>query len=158
MFDVVAFDVLTFDGGYTLPAAPDLREALTRYLRADAALTALVASGQIRCGWRAHRDPLPGLTIAVVSGPRAHDLVEPTGVARSRVQLDVWASTLPQAESIKRRLETLLDGYAGFLGGLRVAECRQIGESDHHVWPGDGNAKPLSRIAVDYLVRHTRGS
>ena len=133
---------------------PELGAALNGYLRADAALAALVGT-RIRPGWRPQGEAVPALTYAVDRLERRSVVAGKAGYNVASVQLVAWALTMAECVAVKDRLEDLLDGYAGAWSGLVITSCLQDDEHDGHIWPDDGMDAPFARVAVTYTVRHT---
>lgn len=60
-----------------------------------------IAGAQVSWRWRAQADPLPGLTLRLISDPRPQTLAGLQGHRQSRVQIDCWADggTLSQPQT-----------------------------------------------------------
>jgi hypothetical protein len=146
----VSWDVRTARPG----GVPGLRSALDGYLRADAALEALVGT-RIRPGWRPQGDAVPALTYVVDRLGRRSVVAGKAGFNVASVELVAWAPTPAECVAVKARVEDLLDGFAGRWSGLVVTSCLQEEEHHGHAWPDDGTDAPCVRLAVRYGVRHT---
>ncbi|MGE6693348.1 tail completion protein gp17 [Sphingobium limneticum] len=127
-----------------------------RLLRSDP-VTA-IAGQRLSWGLRPQGEPLPGLTLQVVSDPRPSHLKGPDGARYTRLQADCWGETAAQALALaKAVIETLqppttIDGKK--FGAGRVDAQRDLGES-----VGSGNASQSSgtyihRQSVDFIIRH----
>lgn len=145
-------------GGRSTPVdpdtIPDLREALNGYLRADATLAALCSS-RIHPGFRPQDEAVPAITYEVASDKWGRSLKARAGYSWARVEIRITAIKVSEAVRIKRRLESLLDGFRGDWGGLKITACYQDDESDRHDWRDDGTASPYARLTVDYRIRHS---
>lgn len=106
------------------------------------------------------QDPtLPALTYQRISGPRIHKLTGTTGRARARLEIDSWAETYTEAQSLAAAVRASLDGFIGTLTdgnspeSTRSATIRLDNERDLHEDLGGGSA--LYRISQDYMINHS---
>ncbi len=129
----------------------NIEQALTAYLKAHAALAALIG-GRVY-PQRLPQDPvLPAVTYTVISDPREHTHAGPAGLAHPRVQLDAWAGTTSQAREVARELRRALDGYRGVMGpapGVRVDKALVVGGLDDYE-----EATGRARRSIDVMLSH----
>jgi hypothetical protein len=110
-------------------------EALTAYLKANAAVSALVGD-RIEPDVLSHGSALPAITYATTASPRptiAHDGAGTVGAqgVRATLSLTAWGLTRASASAVAAALRRALVGYSGLMGdvagvgGLRVSvpEC-----------------------------------
>lgn len=77
-----------------------MREALRERLRADAALTALVNGNRINWTTRRQASGLPAITLSTISDITDSHYEGDISLRKTRVQMDVWASTTDEAVAI----------------------------------------------------------
>jgi len=92
---------------------------------------------------------LPAIVYQRVSAMRLNDLSGPSGFARPRVQLDLWASTYSGVKTLARVVRQALDGYSGVVDGFGVADAIIDSELDLYE-PGVDDY----RVVQDYFVWH----
>lgn len=80
--------------------------------------------GNVHWGARPEGESLPGLVLNVISDQSGHTQEGPDGLSMSRVQVDVYATSFPEAKSAARAIRRALDGYgAGDIQGIfRLSE------------------------------------
>ena len=104
-------------------------KAIFARLGAVSAVTALIAS-------RVYPFPAPAdgarpyVTYQMIGNPRERALDGVTGLARARMQLNCWAVTPVEAESLAEAVRQALEGYAGTAGGVTVKHARSEDEGD----------------------------
>lgn len=97
----------------------DIRPALRAFLLGDTAIAAAVGGAD---GARVYPVKLPQGTKAAsivysrISARPDHTMAGPSGLARPRLQIDVWAPTANAATSLADLVKARLDGFAGLMG------------------------------------------
>jgi hypothetical protein len=91
----------------------DLRPALTSYLLADAAVSALVGGVRVHPGVLPQGERQPTIVYNLVSEVTDHHMLGPSGLVMVRVQIDAWAQTPDAADALARAIKLRIDGAAG---------------------------------------------
>ncbi len=88
-----------------------MKVAFRALLLAAPAVTALVPAARIN--WRRHPQGAawPGIVLRVISDRDAYALATTTNMATARVQVDVWAESVAEAEAVAQAVRTALGGY-----------------------------------------------
>lgn len=103
-------------------------------------------------GTRVYRSKLPqnvvypAVSYWKVSGPRLHDLENPTGEATPRVQVSCWGGTAAVAEDVAEAVRGVLDGWSS----TSVGHCQLVNETDLY----DPDVE-VYHIALDFTLFHT---
>lgn len=132
----------------------DLRPALRAYLLADGQISAVVAS-------RIYPTKLPqGTTLASIvysriSGVGDHHSQGASGLARPRMQIDCWASTVDGADTLGRLVKARIDGFGGAMpygsnspqDEIAVQGVFFQSERDDY-----DDAAKLHRVSQDYVI------
>lgn len=92
---------------------------------------------------------VPFVTYQRISGERTRDTRGPTGRARSRIQVDGYASGYAAAKTLANAVRQALDGYRGKLASIRVWSIAL--ESDVDFFE-DAVDPPLYRVSMDFIV------
>ena len=66
---------------------------------------------------------LPFVTWQVISRVPSHTHDGTSGVSTIRVQVDIWAGSEPQRETLLSELRAGMDGYRGALGSIQCGYC-----------------------------------
>ena len=129
----------------------DLRPALRDFLLADPSINTAVG------GSRIHPVILPQGVVAAsivynrISGLGGHTMAGPMPITRPRYQLDAYASTPGEANTLADMIKQRLDGYSGFMGTgpqtIKVNGVFYDGEHDEY----DPDAK-MHRVRRDYFI------
>lgn len=126
-----------------------MKEALTTYLLGQSALTDLV-------GTRVHWTRLPEgetarpfVLLREVVATEPYHLEGPTGLTRTRLQVDVYADLVLGATEVARIIDGLLGGYVGTVGGVAFDHIMKISMRDGAAEEMDG-AGILSRVIVEF--------
>jgi hypothetical protein len=135
----------------------NFHEGVTRRLLDSAAVTDIVGQ-RLNWGTRVQGEPLPAITLQVVSDPRLSHLKGADGARTTRLQVDCWAKdmlvTLALASAVIATLQPPAIVSGKKFGGARVDGQRDLGET-----VGSGNAAQSSgtyihRQSVDLIIRH----
>ena len=82
-----------------------------------------------------------------ISGVRDHHLQGPSGIVRTRLQVEAWAETYSGAKTLSEAIRGALDGLTGTKSGVVVGSCLLDNERDIYE-PELG----VYRIVHDYLI------
>jgi len=81
-----------------------------------------------------------------------------TGILRTRVQFDIYATTAAKARAIGRAFHLALNGFSGQLGdatgGSSLLDVRHVtldGQGEDKVPPADGSGRMINRYRMDFL-------
>ena len=124
-------------------------EEAVRTILADDASVADLVSARIYPGRLPQGVTLPAIVYQRISAVRLNDLSGPSGFARPRVQLDLWASTYSGVKALARVVRQALDGYSGEVDGFGVADAILDEELDLYE-PGVDDY----RVVQDYFIWH----
>ena len=102
---------------------------LRTFILADATVTGLVVARM--SPMRLPQNPtFPALVYTQISGPRDRNLSGPSGRVVARFQIDCWAKTYLQAQSLADAVRARLDGYQGTMGATVVGSVALENETD----------------------------
>ena len=135
----------------------NFHEGVTARLLDSAPVTAIV-DRRINWGIRPQGEPLPAVTLQVVSDPRPAHLKGYDGARRTRLQTDCWAETLAQALALAAAVistlkEPVTVGDKKF-GNALVDAQRDLGET---VGGGTGSQSSgtfIHRQSVELSIWH----
>lgn len=99
---------------------------------------------------------LPRITLDRIGEDFAHTMAGRDGIARPRIQIDVWATTIDDADDIADRLEAILDGYRGDIGGVTMQGIFQRDRRDGFETRSDATQNVIHRVTMEFEVRATR--
>lgn len=129
-----------------------MEEALRAYLRADAALAALVST---RVEWlkRPQGSALPSVTLQIASAPRSYTMGGRVALVGYLVQMDVWAASYTSMKAVSRALIVALDGLieAPFQAALIENERETTEPQDG---PDATGSTDFYRSSLDVRVWH----
>lgn len=126
-----------------------MEDALTTRLLASPALSALVGN-RITWGERVKKEPLPAITMLVVSPGRnyVHGGADPTG--NPRIQFDCYGSTSAQAKAVADALIATLEARAT-VGGIAFSAALLDAERGPLIEDVGGGLK-VHRFSLDFFV------
>jgi len=129
-----------------------IEQALKTYLEDQAGLTALLGDGKLYYGTAPQKVVAPYLVLTKISSVRLHSHSGNSHLARSRIQLSIFAETYTECKGIAVQLQTALQGKTGTVGdspGVEIGSCLYDDETDGFD-PGTG----FHAVTVDYLIQH----
>lgn len=134
-----------------------LKAALHQYLASKASVIALVPAERIVRGKRPAGTALPCIAYWRVSETDEDYQGGASGLAMTRLQLDVWGTTDPQVEAIRTVLRDVLHGLAHTTmgsGGDQITVESAIVENstDEIEWPEDGADPGRFCCSMDLVV------
>ena len=98
---------------------------------------------------------LPVLLVQRISTTHDRHLSGASGVATSRLQLDVWAATAASARAVAEAVRVAVDGDSSLtMGTTKVAAVLDDGESSTYEPADDGSDTGEFRITQDWIVHH----
>lgn len=98
----------------------DIRTALRSFLLEDSTLTIAVGGERIYPVVLPQGVTAPSIVYNRISGLGDHTIQAPTGLAQVRMQIDAYAQTQNDADTLSRLIKERLDGYAGLMGDVTV--------------------------------------
>ncbi len=123
-------------------------------LLADSSVSALVGT-RIYALVLPQKPTLPAATYQRISGPRLQNLSGDAGRGVARVQIDSWASTYLEAQSLAAAIRLSLNGFIGVLSdGSSPASTRGVVirlDNERDDFEPDSD---LYRVSQDYLINH----
>jgi len=126
-----------------------IAEGLVAELRADSALMAIISSSGIWQEFAPPRERLPYLTYRRVSTGSTLTLDGPETLRRISFQIDCYADTIAEVESMKARVRSVLDGARDTLGTESIQICFMEAEHDLSDIEGD-NA--IRRVSLSFTI------
>lgn len=137
-------------------SAANVRAALRQYLLADAPIAAIV-------GTRVYPSRMPqgevrtSIVYTRVSEVGDHHLSGPSGLTRTRVQIDSWAQTIDAAVALADAVKECLDGFRGSVqwdenspgNAVTVQGVFFDGSRDLY-----DDASKLNRVSQDYIIAY----
>lgn len=92
----------------------------------------------------------PLMLYTKVSGTHDHSLSGPTGLRRTRMQIEAWDKTLDEANVLARAICGALDGYIGTVAGVKIGSCL-VGLAPHPIIEPELG---VHRVVQDYMIYH----
>lgn len=136
-----------------------MKAAFRQHLLDDASISASVGTRIYPDEYVPQSAVLPYLTFGISSRPHESSLSGASGLARARVQLDVWSDLSTETESIADDVRMLIDGYRGTLGsGGNTIVVRNVfldDEESSSEARTDGTGVALYRHRMDWILWHT---
>jgi hypothetical protein len=129
-----------------------MKMALVMRLKADADVAA-IAGQAVTWGDRDRENPLPALTLLMVSPGRDYDHNGPTGEDEPRVQIDSYGRTDEEADALAQAVRNCLEQPA-VVGSTRFEEAFLDAETTIDEGDQDGG-EVLFRISQDYIFLHS---
>jgi len=136
-------------------AAIDITSAGTGTHTLGTAVTDLVAA-RIYPGQAPQDAALPYIVFNRISSERFPHMTSPSGLARARVQFDVYASSQLEAEDVRNALRLWLDGYDKAMGSanLDVRLVTLENEADDLLPPQDASDTGNFNIIMDFFFTY----
>lgn len=126
-----------------------MNEDLTALLLGDTTISGLVGAGQ-RLYWSAvgQGQGGPAAVLHTISSVPDVAMSGPTGLVRSRIQIDCRAMTGADALALARAIEARLSGYRGTVGGTKFGGIFKDGERTEF----EKDVEAFHIVSADYLV------
>lgn len=129
-------------------SAVDLKASLYTLLANDASINALVGA-RVYPMWAPYSATLPYIVMTrVTEEDFAPTMAGPGSTDFAAMQFDIWAETSLTAETIKRALRDLLDGFTGVMVPAYICSFRFTGALDGPLSPTDGGGEATARITM----------
>lgn len=125
-------------------------KAVYAILKAASGVAALVAT-RIHPLTAPQSETVPFITYQRISAERTRDTRGPTGRARTRLQVDGYAATYPEAKALANAVRQALDGWRGTAASVRVWSAAL--ESDVDFYEDTVDPK-LFRVSMDFIITH----
>lgn len=133
---------------------PELEEVLVDYLQNDAGITAAVGD-QIFWTKRPQGLSPPDIIMHKIGdGRRDYNMDGPSGLVRTRVQMDCWGETYAQAVGIGRALRNALSGLTHNQSGVDIFGAFIDSQGEDFDAEAD-NVSKYQRWRIDFLIWHT---
>jgi hypothetical protein len=98
----------------------DVRPALRAFLLADPTVSAAVGGERIFPVVMPQGERRPSLVYNIISESTDHVTTGPSGLVMARMQIDSYASTPDEGDSLARLVKDRLDGFSGLMGSVEV--------------------------------------
>jgi hypothetical protein len=131
-----------------------IEEALTTYLLAQPALTALI-SGRFYFDIRDEGDPLPAVVCRLVSNVPSHTHQGQSTLESPSYQFTAYGPTRAQARSVAVQLKAALCDYSGTMSGLNVAYVELQNELANTEMGPDGTTK-IHTIDLEFQINYEK--
>lgn len=136
----------------------DFYGGVTARLLTDPAVSG-IADQRVNWGLRPQGEPLPAVTLQVVSDPRPAHLKGFDGARATRLQCDCWAETLTQALALARAVIAALKDPATVsgkkFGNALVDGQRDLGETVGSGSDARASGTFIHRQSVDLIIWHS---
>lgn len=96
---------------------------------------------------------IPVIVLTRISFVPTYTMDGPDGLAMSRVQADVYASTWTAAKAVTRALAERVSGFKGAVGSTVFQLIEIDGERDYYD-AGSNDAERFFRVSTDLLIHH----
>lgn len=94
----------------------------------------------------------PYAVYSEISRTHEHSMAGASGLARSRIQVDCFATTRALADTAGEGFRELWDGWRGTTGTVNVRSCMIDDESTDYVAPVDANETGMYVRRIDFIV------
>jgi hypothetical protein len=131
-----------------------VKKALVAMLRADAGLVAAVGNRIYPEAIPQHETKRPALTYTVIDRPRVRHLGGYAGLAHPRVQVDTWATSAADADTVAGLLRTALRPQRLTVAGVGIQGIWLDGEQDFYEPPLSSEAVGIYRVSQDFIIWH----
>lgn len=118
-------------------------------LIADATIAGLVGADGIWQEFAPPSEQLPYITYRRVSTASSLTLDGPETFRRIAFQIDCYADTIAEVETLKARVRAVLDGKRDTLGSESIQICYMEGETDLSDIEGDD---AIRRVSLTFLI------
>ena len=128
-----------------------IETALRAILTGDAPVAALVAA-RVYPVYLPQAPTYPAVTYQLITGQSHYALGAPSHLAELRVQLDCWAGSYAEVQTLRSAVITALGGYRGTIEGVEVHGAFRIAERDEFEETLAGVAQRVWRKSLDFQV------
>jgi hypothetical protein len=125
-----------------------MEAALTSLLLAHTALTTLVGQ-DITPNVRQQASGLPAVVLTRISGERDYHMGGSSNLTQSRIQIDCYGSSWPQAKSVARAVISCLSGFNGTATGSVIRSAML--DSERHFFDGE-DPEAVHRVSLDFNI------
>lgn len=125
-----------------------MESTLSALLLAHTALTALVGT-RITPSVRQQATDLPAVIFTRISGQREYHYGGASNLTQSRVQIDCYGATWPQAKSVARAVIGCLNGFNGTPTSSVIRSAML--DSERHFYEGE-DPETVHRISLDFNI------
>ena len=131
-----------------------IHSALYRLLTSNGAVAALV--GDRVYPMQAPQDTAyPLIVFSTIVELRAPTLAGASGAVNPKIQVDCWAESNEDADSLSDAVRLALDGYRGTVGSVVIRACALGLRHDGIVEPRDGTENRVFGRNMEFDVWHT---
>lgn len=132
-----------------------MEEGFVAYLLAGSGVTAL-AGTRLTWNTRTQGSPTPAIVLHVISTVPEYSDEGDSGLASSRIQVDVWAETYAAAKSTARAVtDRLTENGSKFVsGGFEFQFAFKEDEQDS--FERGAAAEELYRVRLDFIIMYRR--
>lgn len=99
---------------------------------------------------RAQQDvETPYICLFKVSSPRVYSHGGESGLAITRIQIDIFADTYYEAKQISQVVQDVLSAYSSMSEGIRIDSCFLVNETDIYE-----SGEEICHTALDFEIIH----
>jgi len=132
-----------------------IQTALNSYLLTQSTITAIVAA-EVYQGFAPEGATLPRIVFSRVSRQAFDHLGGASGLVRSRVQIDSYATTPDAAQTLAEAIRATLHGYSGSMGSeALIVRSSTIGDQrSKFIDPIDASSVGVFLESQDFMIAH----
>lgn len=126
-----------------------LENAIYSRLHTDSDVLGVVGD-RIYPDFATQNQTFPQIIYAQIDSQSSNAMRTASSLFDTRIQVDSWAKTKPEARDLANKVRTSLDGFIGTILGVRIWGVQFLNEDANY----DGEVK-LYRVSQDYSFSHT---
>lgn len=132
----------------------NLKENVHDWLASIGGVTDAVAAADIYIEVADSGATVPYITIAQISTDHEHHMGGASGLAQARMQIDVWADSETNRNTVSEALRDAFDGYSGTMGddSVNVRSVFLAEEAETYEPPTDGSQQGVYRNRMDFTI------
>jgi len=130
-----------------------LKEAIYNLLTSDATVSSLVST-RVYPEIAPTSSSFPRITYTKISNEHERHLTGESGVAHPTIQIDCWARTALEAETLGEAVRKCLTRYSGTTSEVNIRDIFLEAERDDFEQPDDNSQIGVYRVSFDFVVWH----
>jgi hypothetical protein len=131
-----------------------IRNSIRQYLLSKLAVTNIIGT-RLYPVVLPQLESVPAIVYRRISGGHNHNIDKATGSAIPVFELDCWADTYAQAETLAEAVRGVMQGFDGTMGDTVVTACILDDETDDYEPPDEGSDRGVFSITLRYRIRYT---
>lgn len=93
---------------------------------------------------------VPAIVYMAITGQRFHNTEGSSGLSGPRIQIDCWAATFSETQSLALAVRKVLDGYRGAAGDDTIQGA--FFDSERDFFEADAGVSGLYRTSMDFFI------